>query len=286
MVRYIPAAHHSSGSNSPVNRVVIHATCPDVGFPSASRKGRAVSTANYFASPSAGGSAHYVCDIGETVQCLSEGTIGWHAPPNPHSLGIEICADGGSHASFRVPGHAYTREQWLDPQVWPAVERAAVLTRQLCDKYNVPKRKLSAADLKAGKRGVCGHVDVTDAWHQSDHDDPGPWFPWDRFMAVVNGGSGDSGELTVADVKALHDQIKQLSAQVAQSVNQLHHDVGVVQVQNGDLGKRVDALSWVKNPVTGKLWRTKDALWSVWYYVLECRSRIDRLESAVNGLKK
>lgn len=104
-------------------------------------------------------------------------------------------------------------------------------------------------------------------------------------MAVVN-GKDESGELTVADVKALHDQIKQLSAQLTGSVNKLHHDVGVVQVQNGDLGKRVDALSWVKNPVTGKLWRTKDALWSVWYYVLECRSRLDRLESAVNDLKK
>jgi len=144
------------------------------------------------------------------------------------------------------------------------------------------------ADLKAGKRGVCGHVDVTDAWHQSDHDDPGPWFPWDKFMAVVNGhgGGSSSEELSMADVQALHNQIKQLSAQVAQSVNKLHHDVGVVQVQNGDLGKRVDALSWVKNPVTGKLWRSKDALWSVWYYVLECRSRLDRLESAVNDLKK
>ena len=141
------------------------------------------------------------------------------------------------------------------------------------------------ADLKAGKRGVCGHTDVTDAWHQSDHDDPGPWFPWDRFMAVVN-GHDESEELTVADIQALHNQIKQLSGQVAQSVNRLHHDVGVVQVQNGDLRKRVEALSWVKNPVTGKLWRTKDALWSVWYYVLECRSRLARLEADVNRLKK
>lgn len=106
-------------------------------------------------------------------------------------------------------------------------------------------------------------------------------------MAVVCGGSSsDSGELTVADVKALHDQIKQLSAQLTGSVNKLHHDVGVVQVQNGDLGKRVDALSWVKNPVTGKLWRTKDALWSVWYYVLECRSRIGKLEADIAQLKK
>jgi len=141
------------------------------------------------------------------------------------------------------------------------------------------------ADLKAGRRGVCGHTDVTDAWHQSDHDDPGPWFPWDKFMAVVCGGSG-SEELTVADVQALHNQIKQLSGQVAQSVNKLHHDVGVVQVQNGDLVRRVEALSWVKNPVTGKLWRSKDALWSVWYYVLECRSRLARLEADVARLKK
>ena len=105
-------------------------------------------------------------------------------------------------------------------------------------------------------------------------------------MAVVCGNDSGSEELNVADVKALHDQIKQLYAQLTGSVNKLHHDVGVVQLQNGNLGKRVDALSWVKNPVTGKLWRTKDALWSVWYYVLECRSRIDRLESTVNGLKK
>jgi N-acetyl-anhydromuramyl-L-alanine amidase AmpD len=107
------------------------------------------------------------------------------------------------------------------------VERAAVLCRQLCDKHGVPKRKLSVADLKAGRRGICGHTDVTDAWHQSDHDDPGPWFPWDRFMAVVNGhgGGSSSEELTVADVKALHNQIKQLSAQLSGSVNLNHTNI-------------------------------------------------------------
>jgi N-acetyl-anhydromuramyl-L-alanine amidase AmpD len=111
--------------------VVIHATCPELGFPRASAKGRAVSTARYFQSASSGGSAHYVVDVGETVQCLAEDVIAWHAPPNSRSLGIEICADGGSATSFKNPNVRYSRAQWLSPQVWPAVLRAAALTRQM-----------------------------------------------------------------------------------------------------------------------------------------------------------
>ena len=57
-MQFIQAAHHSADPNLPPTRVVIHATCPDVGFPSASRAGRAVGTAGYLASISASGSAH------------------------------------------------------------------------------------------------------------------------------------------------------------------------------------------------------------------------------------
>ena len=121
-MQFIQAAHHSADPNLPPTRVVIHATCPDVGFPSASRAGRAVGTAGYLASISASGSAHYVCDATETVQYLGEDVIGWLAPPNGHSIGIEICADGGSRASFNNPSHAYSPKQWLSPQVWLAVE--------------------------------------------------------------------------------------------------------------------------------------------------------------------
>lgn len=49
---FIQARHHGGNSNNPVTRLVIHATCPDVGYPSASKAGRAVSTAQYFASTS------------------------------------------------------------------------------------------------------------------------------------------------------------------------------------------------------------------------------------------
>lgn len=190
---FIQAYHHSAGSNLTPTRVVIHSTCPEMGYPKASAAGKAVSTARYFQSSGSGGSAHYVVDVAETVQCLAENVIAWHAPPNGKSLGVEICSDGGSKTSFRNPKVAYTRAQWLSPQVWPAVLRAARLTRQLCDKYDIPVTKLSASDLKAGREGICGHVDVSNAWHQSDHDDPGPDFPWPEFMAAVKSGATDNG---------------------------------------------------------------------------------------------
>ena len=44
---------------------------------------------------------------------------------------------------------------------------------------------LSAADVKAGKAGICGHVHASDAYHLSDHTDPGANFPWGEFMTQV-----------------------------------------------------------------------------------------------------
>lgn len=169
---------NSGTGNLPPTRVVIHATSPGVGFPSSSRAGMAKGTAGYFTTSAAGGSAHYVCDVGEEVHCLPDNVVAWHAPPNPHSIGIEICGES-----------YYTRAQWLSPQVWPACLLAAARTRELCQRFGLPMMKLSSADLLAGHRGVCGHVDVSAAWRQSDHFDPGPNFPWVEFMTAVTGGA-------------------------------------------------------------------------------------------------
>ena len=167
------------GDNAPVTRIVIHATCPDVGFSAASAPRAAHGTALYFASGNAGGSAHYVCGVDGEEHCVPENTVAYHAPPNGGSIGIEITAEGGQYANN------YTRDQWLSPLVWPAVQRAATRTRDLCARYGIPVVKLSPADLLAGKRGISGHVDVSQAWRQSTHSDPGPNFPWDRFMAEI-----------------------------------------------------------------------------------------------------
>lgn len=173
------ACHSSYGSNTPVTRIVIHDTESGGGFPAASQAPTAHGVANYFTQQSSGGSAHYIVDTATEMHVLPDSTIGWHAPPNQGSIGIEICGQA-----------AYSRDQWLSPEVWPAVQRAAARTVELCHRFGVPLRKINSGDLVNGAHGICGHYDVSQAWHQSDHSDPGPNFPWDRFMQEVGGSAG------------------------------------------------------------------------------------------------
>lgn len=162
-----PAAHTSAGSNQPITRIVIHGTV------SPCVKGGARATARYFASPSAGGSAHYVVDPGEVVQDVYDSVIAWHAPPNPGSIGVELCDPETGPAS-----------RWHDADHEAMLALAAELVAGLCLAYDVPVRKIGVKSLLAGKHGICGHVDVSNAWHESDHSDP-RGFPWKHFMALV-----------------------------------------------------------------------------------------------------
>lgn len=42
--------------------------------------------------------------------------VAYHTQPNTHSISIEICPGGSSHASFASLSRAYTHEQWLSPR--------------------------------------------------------------------------------------------------------------------------------------------------------------------------
>lgn len=180
----IQAAHYS-GSNGTIYRIVIHATSPSMKGHESSKPGMARSTAQYFASPSSGGSAHYIVDSGKDEQhCVRDNIIAWHAPPNGHSIGIEICGEA-----------SYQRYDWLADEVYQGIVAAAERTIELCERHGVPKQQVDVSELKAGHRGICGHVDVAKAFGESDHWDPGPNFPWDYFMELVTGGSIGSGEI-------------------------------------------------------------------------------------------
>jgi hypothetical protein len=177
----LQAVHDDGPGNLMPTRVVIHATCPDLGYPEASAAGQAASTAHYFDTAEARGSAHYVVDVAGEQHCVPDAHIAWHAPPNQHSIGIEVCGEA-----------TYTREQWLSPAVWPAVVRAAGRTAELCARFAIPAVRIGVPELHEGGHGICGHVDVSETWHQSTHTDPGPGFPWPEFMAAVTGSPTSS----------------------------------------------------------------------------------------------
>lgn len=165
-----PAAHTSPGNNKPIDRIVLHSTV------SPCAPGQARNTAAYFRSASAGGSAHYVVDPTETVQVVYDGVIAWHAPPNAHSIGIEMCDMPG------VGRGAILR--WTDREHRQMLRRVVTLTAQLCLAYDVPVAFLDPAELVDGKRGITTHNNVSDAFHQSTHWDPGDW-PQRAFMRRV-----------------------------------------------------------------------------------------------------
>lgn len=171
---YIPARRHG-GKQSAVTRIVIHATV------SPCVRGGARNVARYFQSQAAGGSAHYIVDPGEIVQAVKDNVVAHHAPPNTGTLGVELCDPQKGDPS-----------RWADDAHEAMLRRAAGLVRELADKYNVPLVRLTALDLQKGKRGICGHVEVSRAFGRTDHGDPdiGGRFPWAHFMQLITEPEG------------------------------------------------------------------------------------------------
>jgi len=177
-----PAAHTSAGHNKPIYRIVIHsAVCPCA--PGWARK-----IAAYFRSKAAGGSAHYVVDPAEEFQVVYDDVIAWHAPPNPHSIGIEMCDYPGPLPNDK-PGSALWKAakrvwRWRKPEQRQMLRRTAALTAQLALAYDVPLRWCNPRQLQNGMHGITSHANVSKTWHQSVHWDPGFW-PRRRFMKMV-----------------------------------------------------------------------------------------------------
>ena len=160
------------GRHRPTNQIkiiCIHVTVNKPGTP-------AENVARYQIN-SQSGSYHELTDT--TIKHLVENTDDWMTW-STGNYGNNI----GLHRSFVMWGNE-TRAEWLkyDRMLREAAKRDA----QWCKKYNIPPVKLSAADLRAGKRGFCGHLETGQAWGGTDHVDPGKGFPWDVYLGYVRG---------------------------------------------------------------------------------------------------
>jgi N-acetyl-anhydromuramyl-L-alanine amidase AmpD len=186
---------HTSGPNGLITRIVIHATVSPCTL------GGARGNAAYFQSAGAGGLAHFVVDPGEIVQCCAEDIACWHAPPNRGSIGVELCDPQTGDPS-----------RWADSNHAPMMQLAAGLVRDLCARHQVPMVYVDRAGLLAGQRGITTHFEVSQAWHQSDHTDPGPGFPMGQFIALVNGSSAQEAEVTDAEIEKVAQRVVALLA--------------------------------------------------------------------------
>ena len=177
-----PPANDSGTGNRPIRRVVIHSAVIPC------EPGRARQLAAMNRAGSTGGSWHYAVDPDEVIQCSYDSVVCWHAPPNQHSLGIEMADWPGRVPAARRGTEAYrslrAAWRWSKPAQWRMLRRTARLTAQLLLAEGLPLQYLSPRDLRAGRRGWTTHDSVSRAWGQSTHWDPG-WWPRRAFARMV-----------------------------------------------------------------------------------------------------
>lgn len=171
---FVQAKHfHAVPVSAPrkVRVLVLH----DMEFPE--KMTAAEDVAHYFATMPDGrvASAHVCVDADSVVQCVHDRDVAYAAPGCNHDgISIEL-------AGFM----AQSREEWLDAYGAALLHRAADVVAQYCIKYDMPPRKLTDTELAGGARGIVGHDQVSRVYKKSDHQDPGPHFPWDAFMQYV-----------------------------------------------------------------------------------------------------
>jgi hypothetical protein len=109
-------------------------------------------------------SAHFYNDGDSVIQALDTDVIayGCFSEGNSRSVQFELVGLDWDHDP---PGPGAASDATM--------LRIAPIVARVCRQYGIPIRKVSPAELHAGVAGICGHADVTLAWGQGDHMDPG-----------------------------------------------------------------------------------------------------------------
>jgi N-acetyl-anhydromuramyl-L-alanine amidase AmpD len=170
---FFQAKNYTKGrGNKKVKLIVIHT------MESGEQPGKAKQVAMWFAGKTApDASAHYCVDNKSVVASVKETDTAWacgQSDINKCSISIELAGQASQ-----------TKSQWKDKYSSDMLKVAAKLVAQLCDKYDIPVKKLSPNQVRTGS-GIIGHVDVTKSYGiKGGHTDPGVNFPWPDFIAMV-----------------------------------------------------------------------------------------------------
>lgn len=161
-VQYIGALG-DGGPRSQTQVIVIHAT---------DNTANALGEATYATHREDETSAHYYVDETTVIQAVPIGHIAYGClyHGNQISIQYELCGRSNaiSDATMRRAAHQVARD---------------------CARYGIPVRKITAAQVRAGAKGICGHADITAAFPEDngDHTDPGTAFNWGTFISYVGG---------------------------------------------------------------------------------------------------
>lgn len=179
-----PAPHQGGATNRPIVRIVVHCTAgAEPG-----QEGAADSTIDFTRRSGVQSSYHYVRDAKVARQFVYDGEVSYHCGKNNNSIGYELCCSLSNEGGIlvRATAGAKALTHWQTPSHRAMLRGAAEDIARLCIRENIPIRKLTVAQVRAGEKGLCGHVDIRSAFPGvTTHWDPGPFFPWRRFIRMT-----------------------------------------------------------------------------------------------------
>lgn len=176
-ILYVQGGNSYSDADGTKYGIAIHNT---------SNNATAAAEASYARTRPDGVSSHFYCDAVQVIQSLDTTARAGHAGSsqgNQNAVAVEITGTNDK-----------SRAWWLANVAWGTLGRVLA---EVCRTYGIAVRRASVAEMQANPkvRAFYSHDDMRRAWGGTDHDDPGPNFPWDRLFAAVT-GNGDDMEQT------------------------------------------------------------------------------------------
>lgn len=171
-LKWVQAKSWSAGRPSgPPLWVVVHTTEGSEGLQSAE------DGAAYDTRRTDGTSTHYFHDQDNTIQCVKTSDRANAAKGTGNHFGIhhELCGKTAQNPT-----------QWDDEASTGTINNAAKQAARDAHKWGIPIRRLTTAQVAAHAKGFCEHNNISQAFHESDHDDPGKNYPWDEFLELTN----------------------------------------------------------------------------------------------------
>lgn len=164
---FIASRWLTQGRISPITLIVLHT------IESPCKTGMALSAADYCRRRPDKVSAHYFVDPTTIYQGVRESDTAFCAP-GANANGIHI--EQAGYARF-------TTGEWSAPDPVAMEKNTAKLLADISSRRNIPLLFQSAADLLGpNPTGVTTHREVAQAFHRTDHTDPGPNYPMDYVL--------------------------------------------------------------------------------------------------------
>lgn len=120
-----------------------------------------------------GSSYHAIADTAlRVIPAVTDNRVAYSAPGS-NTDGLHIV----------IPGRAgQSTTEWMAGSTRSAITTVAAYILDMRDRYGIPARRLSVAQIREGASGYCDHAAIAAAYGKTTHWDVGPNFPWNALL--------------------------------------------------------------------------------------------------------